>query len=107
MKNSNINKYFLSNAKLEAKVEILGDGKVHNSIYDFTANLFVTNSFTNEKVKSNFPIDKDIFKAKFPYSADFWDNQNQLPLTQELKNFLKRVEENKDRKKEYEIIGNF
>lgn len=106
-KNFDTNKYYLSNSKLDAKVEILGDNKLENSIYDFTANLFTTNSFTGENINSNFSVDKDIFKAKFPYSADFWNNQNQLPLTQELNNFLKRVAENKDKKKEFEVIGNF
>jgi hypothetical protein len=68
---------------------------------------FTTNNVFNEKIHPNFSVAKDIFKANFPYSVDFWDNQNQLPLTSELKVFLKKVEENKNKKKEYEIIGNF
>lgn len=101
------NKYYLNIAKLEAKVEILGDGNALNTIYDFKANMFITNSFANENVKSNFSADKDIFKAKFLYSAGFWDNQNQLPLINDLIEFQKRVSENKDKKKEFEVIGNF
>lgn len=34
-------------------------------------------------------------------------NQNHLPLTSELSDFLKHVSENKNNKKEYEIVGNF
>lgn len=107
-KNSTLNKYYLNSSRLDAKVEVLADKRSEKTFYfDLTMDYFITNSITNEKVESNFAIDKDVFKAKFPYSADFWNNQNQLPLTNELKDFLKRVSENKDKKKEYEIIGNF
>lgn len=107
-KNSTLKKYYLSLSKLNAQVEVLADKKSDASFdYNLTMDYFTTNSITNEKVESNFGIDKDVFKAKFTYSADFWNNQNQLPLTNELKYFLKRVSENKDKKKEFEIIGNF
>jgi hypothetical protein len=107
-KNSTLNKYYLSLSKLNAQVEVLADKKSEDTFYfNLTMDYFITNSISNKKVESNFAVDKDIFKAKFPYSADFWNNQNQLPLTNELKDFLKRVSENKDKKKEFEIIGNF
>jgi hypothetical protein len=107
-KNATLKKYYLNLSKLNAQVEVLADKKGEESFnYNLTMDYFTTNSVTNEKVESNFAIDKDVFKAKFPYSADFWKNQNQLPLTNELKDFLKRVSENKDKKKEFEIIGNF
>lgn len=107
-KNSALNKYYLNLSKLNAQVEVLSDKKNEKTFYyNLTMDYFTTNTITNEKVESNFAVDKDVFKAKFPYSADFWNNQNQLPLTNELKDFLKRVSENKDKKKEFEIIGNF
>ncbi|MGO4905983.1 hypothetical protein [Flavobacterium sp. W20_MBD1_R3] len=107
-KNSTVNKYYLNLAKLNAQVEVLADKNSDESFnYNLTMDYFTTNSITNEKVESNFAVDKDVFKAKFPYSATFWNNQNQLPLTNELKDFLKRVSDNKDQKKEFEIIGNF
>jgi hypothetical protein len=103
-----LNKYYLSNAKLEAELEVLGDKKIEKTFYyKLVMNYFSTNSPTNEQINSNFPADKDIFKAKFPYSENFWNNQNQLPLTYELKDFLNRVSENKEKKKEFEVIGNF
>ncbi|MFH7000389.1 hypothetical protein ACHRVZ_20930 [Flavobacterium sp. FlaQc-57] len=67
----------------------------------------MTNSFIADKAKSNLSMDKDIFKVKYPYSEQFWKNQNQLPLTNDLNNFLKKVSENKDNKKEFDIVGNF
>ena len=107
-KNSTLNKYYLNLSKLNAQVEVLADKKNENAFnFNLTMDYFTTNTITNEKVESNFAVDKDVFKAKFSYSADFWNNQNQLPLTNELKEFLKRVSENKDKKKEFEIIGNF
>ena len=107
-KNSALNKYYLNLSKLTAQVEVVADKKSEETFsYHLTMDYFTTNTITNEKVEPNFAVDKDVFKAKFPYSADFCDNQKQLPLTNELKVFLKRVSENKDKKKEFEIIGNF
>lgn len=107
-KDNTQNKYFLSGAKIEIGVEVLDDKKQEKGYFlNLSMDYFITSSISTEKVKSNFSIDKDIFEAKFPYSAEFWDNQNQLPLTLELKSFLNRVNENKAKKKEYEFIGNF
>lgn len=103
-----LNKYYLKSSKLNTQLEVLRNKKDTKPAYvDFAMDYFITNAITRDKVESNFAVDKDIFKAKFPYSADFWNNQNQLPLTTELKVFLKKVSQNKDKKKEFEIIGNF
>lgn len=104
-KDKKSNKYYPSNLKMECRVEVVADKKTF--YYDNNIDYLVTNNPTSEKVNSNFPADKDIFKAKFPYSKDFWENQNQLPLTQELELFLKSVADKKDKTKEYEVIGNF
>lgn len=107
-KNNFLNKYYMSDSKFSVQVEVLGDKRIEKTFYyNLMMDFFTTNAISNEKVEFNFAVDKDVFKAKFPYSADFWNNQNQLPLTNELKEFLKRVSENKDKKKEFEIIGNF
>lgn len=107
-KKSNLNgKYYLSNSNSDFSVEIKGKEKNDSGMYDCSTVFFVTNSFTGEKAKANVSINKDIFKIKFPYSEQFWSRQNQLPLTTELKEFLKRVAENKDNKKNFEVIGNF
>ena len=107
-KDTKSNKYYQSNLKLDNQVEIIVYKISENPFYfDFTMDFFVTNTPSNEKINSNFSTNKDVFKAKFPYSKDFWDNQNQLPLTKELEMFLKSVFEKKDKTKEYEIISNF
>ena len=103
-----LNKYYLKSSKLNTQLKVLRNKKDIKPVYvDFAMDYFITNTITNDKVESNFPVDRDIFKAKFPYLANFWDNQNQLPLTTDLRVFLKKVSLNKDKKKEFEIIGNF
>ncbi|RVT80071.1 hypothetical protein EOD40_02870 [Flavobacterium sufflavum] len=99
------NKYYIGNAYLKNSFEIVTDQVKSN--YEATYDLVTTNSFTNKIVKKNFPENKDLFKANFSYSEEFWSSQNQLPLTNELKQFLKSVVEKKNKTKEYEIIGNF
>ncbi len=106
-KSSSTHKYYLNNAKSEVRVELLENEVVKKAFYDYSTNFFVTNSFIAEKAKSNLSMDKDLFKVKYPYSQQFWKSQNQLPLTNDLSAFLKRVSENKDNKKEFEIDGNF
>jgi hypothetical protein len=93
---------------LEAKLEMLADKKIEKTFYyNLVMNYFVTKSFTNEVIKPNFPLDKDLFKAKFTYSDDFWKTQNQLPLTSELHFFIDKTTKNKENIKEFEVIGNF
>ena len=104
-KDKKSNKYYPSNLKMECRVEVVADKATF--FYDNNIDYFVTNNPTTQKVNSNFSTDKDIFKSKFPYSKDFWDTQNQLPLTHELELFLKSVNAKKDKTKEYEVIGNF
>lgn len=107
-KDSASSKYYPSNIKIDNQVEMLTYKNPKSNIYyDFTMDFFATNSPTNEKINSNFLIHNDIFRAKFPYSKDFWNNQNQLPLTKELETFINSVSEKKDKTKEFEIISNF
>lgn len=107
-KDTKSNKYYQSNLKLDNQVDIIVNKISENPFYfDFTMDFFVTNTPSNEKINSNFATNKDIFRAEFPYSKVFWESQNQLPLTTELELFLKSVSENKDKTKEFEVIGNF
>ncbi len=107
-KDTKSNKYYQSNLKLDNQVEIIVYKISENPFnFDFTMDFFVTNNPSNQKINSNIATSKDIFRAKFPYSQDFWDKQNQLPLTHELELFLKSVSDKKANTKEYEVIGNF
>lgn len=107
-KDAKTNKYYLSKIKVDNQVEIVAHNNSEKPFcYDFTMDFFVTSSPTNKKVISNFATGKDIFRARFPYSKDFWNHQNQLPLTKELELFLKSVIEKKDQTDEFQVIGNF
>lgn len=108
-KSNNTGTYYLNNLKSDSHaVVIFTNNEIEKTTnYDVSMNYFVTKNFTNETVQSNFPIDKDIFKAKFSYSDDFWKKQNQLPLTTELKKFIDKASQSKEIKKEFEVIGNF
>jgi hypothetical protein len=107
IKNPTENKYYIGNAKLRTVTEIINESNDQKDIFEATYELITIESFTDNKIKPNFSVDRDLFKAKFPYSEDFWNNQNQLPLTNELKTFLRRIAENKSNKSVYKIIGNF
>lgn len=99
------NKYYPVSLKMDVKVEVATDKK--SFFFNNSIDFFVTSAPRDEKITPNFSTDKDLFKAKFIYSADFWKNQNQLPLTKELDTFLKLVADKKDKTKEYEVMGNF
>ena len=99
------NKYYPVSLKMDVKVEVVTDKK--SFFFDNSIDLFTTSAPRDEKIIPNFSTDKDLFKAKFIYSADFWKSQNQLPLTKELDTFLKVVADKKDKTKEYEVTGNF
>ena len=100
------NKYYPSNIKLENQVLVNKQSK-GTVFYDFTMDFFATNNPTNEPINANFSTYNDVFRAQYPYSKDFWTNQNQLPLTAALELFLKSVLEKKDKTKQFEIISNF
>ena len=106
-KNMDNLKYYISNAKLNTTTEVINETTNQKDFYEIEYNLLTTESFIKDQVNSNFSVDKDLFKANFSYSEDFWRNQNQLLLTTELKEFLNRVSENKSKGSEYKIIGNF
>ena len=106
-KDRKTSKYYISNAKLNTITEVINETSSQKDIYEIEYNLLTTESFIKDKIKSNLSVEKDLFKADFPYSADFWKNQNQLLLTTELKEFLAKVSTNKTKNSDYKIIGNF
>jgi hypothetical protein len=57
-----------------------------NDSYECIYDLVTVDGFI-EELEPNFSVTRDLFKANFSYSEDFWKTQNQLPLTAELKLF--------------------
>lgn len=96
-------KYFMSSAKQNAKIELTDEQKTYKSFYDCSFILSTSNNFENFEVKKNVNSTKDIFKLKHPYDASFWKTQNQLLLTNEMLEFIKRA---KDKNSEFKIRTN-
>lgn len=105
-KNTTNNKYYKSDVTFSGNLEFIDKNSIETDYVFLTSYTTVVNC-VNEEVKPNFRPSEDIFKEKFKYDKLFWQSQNQLPLTRELKEFLKSVELKKEDKKVYNIIGNF
>jgi hypothetical protein len=56
------------------------------------------------KVKSNINESKDIFKLDYQYNSEFWKEENQLLLTREMTDFIKKLKSDDN---EFKIKSNF
>ncbi|TMM56122.1 carboxypeptidase-like regulatory domain-containing protein [Maribacter algarum] len=93
----NIGLYFMNSGKREGKVEVSGPNNSYTNVYEMRIILTTSKSFGRNDIKSNVNEHKDIFKLKHRYNADYWNSQNQLLLTEEMQEFIKRMgEENKE-----------
>lgn len=86
-KDSNLDKYFLDKAKLKAKVEVIDKDKAP-VFYDAEYLWLASPQSTFKKLDKRVSLSKDIFKLKADYNEQFWTNQNNLLLTQEMQDFL-------------------
>ncbi len=88
--------YFINSAKREGKIEVTGPNSSFKDVYEMNIILTTSKSFGKKDIKSNVNEHKDIFKLKYRYNADYWSSQNQLLLTAEMQEFIKKMgEENK------------
>ena len=85
-KNNPGNKYYLDKAKLIAKVEVID--KDEKTIQYETEYVWIASHRTNKKINKKASLSKDIFKLDIPYDKHFWNQQNNLMLTDELKLFI-------------------
>ena len=101
-KDTKNNKYFIANAIVNAKVEgYVGEERI---VYDVSFELIVTHPFSDlSTFKANVNGKKELFKLEVPYNKEFWKTQNQLPLTNEMRNFINKPHN----PKEYRVISNF
>ena len=101
-KDNKNNKYFIANAIVGAKVEgYVGEERI---VYDVSFELIVTHPFSDlSTFKANVNGKKELFKLEVPYNKEFWETQNQLPLTNEMRNFINKTHNTK----EYRVISNF
>ena len=95
-------KYFIANAIVNAKVEgYVGEERI---VYDVSFELIVTHPFSDlSTFKANVNGKKELFKLEVPYNKEFWETQNQLPLTNEMRDFINKPHN----PKEFRVISNF
>ena len=95
-------KYFLDIAKLTAKVEVIDEEK--KSIFYNAEYQWITKNPSDLRVDNNISLSKDLFKLNKDYVPEFWQNQNELLLTEEMTKFINGLENNDEN--EYKIISN-
>ncbi len=91
-KNQLTQRYYMNLAKRKGFWEIKPNDKSEITTFEMEIILYTTKSFGNERVKSNVNEQKDIFKLKHPYNEVYWQSQNQLLLTDEMLDFIRRME---------------
>ena len=95
-------KYFIANGLYTEKIE--GYNNDERIVYDVSFELIVTHPFSDlSTFKANVNGKKELFKLEVPYNKEFWETQNQLPLTNEMRNFINKPHN----PKEYRVISNF
>lgn len=101
-KDTDKNKYFITNAIMSQKIEVYTQGE--RIVYDVSFELIVTHPFSDlNTFKANVNGKKELFKLEVPYNKEFWETQNQLPLTNEMRDFINKPHN----PKEYRVISNF
>ena len=95
-------KYFIANGLYTEKIE--GYNNSERIVYDVSFELIVTHPFSDlNTFKANVNGKKELFKLEVPYNKEFWETQNQLPLTNEMRDFINKPHN----PKEYRVISNF
>ena len=84
-------RYFMNYAKQMAIVASKTEDQNEPTTFEIEIILHTTNPFSALDVKSNVNEQKDVFKLKSSYNADFWKFQNQLLLTDEMLEFLTKL----------------
>lgn len=85
------NLYFINSAKRMAKIQISGPDNSFTDIYKMSIILTTSKSFGAENFKSTTNEHKELFKLKHKYNTTYWQTQNQLLLTDEMQNFIKKI----------------
>ncbi|WP_406629636.1 hypothetical protein [Ornithobacterium rhinotracheale] len=102
-KDERVGKYFMSKVSVSQTLENYNSKTKEKNIYTTNYELIVTKPFSNIKdFKANIGGNKRIFEINKSFDRVFWENQNQLTLTDEMIDLIK----NANRKK-LEIKSNF
>ena len=88
-RNTNTGKLQLHKGKIIAELELIRNDTTE--IYEFT---YIYNSKPLDKniaIKNNINLKKDMFKLKSDYNQKYWENHEILTLTNEMQEFINRV----------------
>ncbi|MDF4204467.1 hypothetical protein PXD56_15940 [Maribacter sp. SA7] len=102
-KSSNTNTYYIVSAKYDVKVELTDEENSFSSFYDVSFILTTSDNEGDFEVKKNVSTSRDLFKINYPYDQSYWNAQNQLLLTDEMLDFIKKVQ---DPNSEFKIKSN-
>ncbi|MEP2056205.1 MAG: hypothetical protein ABJJ05_00275 [Maribacter litoralis] len=97
------NRYYIASAKYDVKVEVTDDKNSYTSYYDVSFILTTSDNEGDFDVKKNVSTSKDLFKIKYPYDQRYWNAQNQLLLTNEMLDFIEKVQ---DPSNEFKVRSN-
>lgn len=81
-------KYFITSAKIKYTVEITHTKKTFKDLYTSEYILQTYDNNEDFSFESNANGEKDIFKLKYDYNPEFWEYQNRLLLTDEMRDFI-------------------
>jgi len=79
----------LNKAIHKAKTEVY-DEKDNKDIFEVNY-IFYANPVINKDLKNNVNLKKDIFELNGRYDEDYWKNNDKLPLTTEMQEFINEV----------------
>ncbi|WP_299326393.1 hypothetical protein [uncultured Maribacter sp.] len=86
-------KYFLDSGNLEYTVITTDKENSFEGKHNLKVVLMTTDNFGDFEVTKNTSATKDLFKLDYPYNPSYWNEQNQLLLTDEMTAFINKVKD--------------
>ncbi|SEM07877.1 hypothetical protein SAMN04488008_10912 [Maribacter orientalis] len=102
-KSSKTKKYYITSAKYDVRVEQTDKNNSFTSYYDVSFILTTSDNEDDFVVQKNVSTSKDLFKINYPYDQSYWNAQNQLLLTEEMLDFIEKVQ---DPNNEFKVRSN-
>ncbi|MEH6748589.1 MAG: hypothetical protein V7670_17315 [Maribacter arcticus] len=96
-------KYYIESSKYHVVIEQTDENNSYTSYYDVSFILTTSDNEGDFDVKKNVSTSKDLFKINYPYDQSFWNTQNQLLLTEEMLDFIEKVQ---DPNNEFKVRSN-
>lgn len=88
-KNKDTDKFQINNCNINIEVEVLFKDK--KDIFNLSFSYFAEPINNEEKIKNNVNHKTDIFDLNIKYNPEYWKNQEILPLTVEMQEFINKV----------------